>query len=100
MNTHCSLTGGDWGAYICKALGMNHSANCKALHLTSNFSMPTWYNPLHYLQLLNATKLQNVPLLVSKEEIARFQNVLKFLKTGNGGSQPLSLLLKLIAPAL
>ena len=76
--------GGDWGAMISKALGVLYPQSCIALHLNSSFAVPDWYNPVHFLQYVNATYVPSMPLFLSKDEITAHQWVLNFFKTGNG----------------
>ena len=51
---HYTAQGGDWGAIICKALGMNHGDNCKLIHVNMVISGPplTFKFPFRVFQMI------------------------------------------------
>lgn len=51
----------------------HHSDRCAAIHLNMCVAQPTYYNPLHILQGLNALLLPQLPLLLTSTEIQRVQ---------------------------
>lgn len=70
--------GGDWGAIICRAIAKYHSARCAAIHLNMCVAQPSYTNPLHILQGVNALLLPQLPLLLTSTEIQRVQDMKKF----------------------
>lgn len=45
--------GGDWGSFICRALGIKHGDNCKAIHINMFVTAPpSKYNPLEIVKYL------------------------------------------------
>ena len=46
--------GGDWGAAISSALGGIYPQHCRAIHINLCFAQPSYTNPWHVAQLLNA----------------------------------------------
>lgn len=66
------------------ALGIDFPDSCKAIHLNSNYSVPAWYNPLHWLQYANVRLLPQLPIFISKEELKGLQRGLDFWHTGRG----------------
>lgn len=70
--------GGDWGAIICRAIAKHHSDRCAAIHLNMCVAQPSYTNPLHILQGLNALLLPQLPLLLTATEIQRVQEMKRF----------------------
>ena len=46
--------GGDWGSAISTALGGMYPQNCRAIHVNMCFARPSYTNPWHLAQILNA----------------------------------------------
>ncbi len=46
--------GGDWGSAISTALGGLYPQHCRAIHINLCFAQPSYANPWHVMQLLNA----------------------------------------------
>ena len=46
--------GGDWGSAISTALGGMYPQNCRAIHINMCFARPSYTNPWHLAQIVNA----------------------------------------------
>ena len=46
--------GGDWGSAISTALGGLYPQHCRAVHINLCFAQPSYANPWHLAQVLNA----------------------------------------------
>ena len=46
--------GGDWGSAITTALGGLYPQHCRAIHVNMCFARPSYTNPWHLAQILNA----------------------------------------------
>ncbi len=42
--------GGDWGGFICRALGTLHAKHVAAIHVNLAFATPSYTSPWHMLQ--------------------------------------------------
>lgn len=51
----------------------HHSDRCAAIHINMCVAAPSFTNPLHILQGLNAMLLPQLPLLLSSTDIQRVQ---------------------------
>ncbi|TPX32849.1 microsomal epoxide hydrolase [Synchytrium microbalum] len=59
--------GGDWGAIIVRSLGLNHAKNCAAIHINMCVAMPSLYNPIHVLQLVELATVGPTFFLTKQE---------------------------------
>ncbi|CAK0786968.1 hypothetical protein CVIRNUC_010182 [Coccomyxa viridis] len=81
--------GGDWGAAISSALGGIYPQHCRAIHINLCFAQPSYTNPWHVAQLLNARlPIANwFPLTISYEEMTNLDEAMKWRihETGYSG---------------
>ncbi|ORY82633.1 Alpha/Beta hydrolase protein [Protomyces lactucae-debilis] len=71
--------GGDWGSMICRVLALEHTSNCRAIHVNMFPTPPS--------SLLNPIEAARFVLGgYNKREIADLQDTLQFVATGTGYS--------------
>jgi hypothetical protein len=76
------LAGGDWGSFVCKALGLYHGSNCRLIHLNLVFAKPlTIYQKIQGLAAtLMPSSLVSALGLMSLQEVKDVLNLLQFNK--------------------
>ncbi|WIA41290.1 hypothetical protein OEZ86_004893 [Tetradesmus obliquus] len=76
--------GGDWGAIICRALGVYHSGSCAGIHINMCVAPPKLTNPWHLAQVANAWLAPRLPLTMSEAELQGVTAMQHFMRDETG----------------